>query len=151
MRARERPLIQRKGIMSVPEPLRRKGRLEVHIKAQFLASYTAKILSNEKTFDSKTDTELISRIRNCSYDIFAKSWAANKIRADSNGINRITRYNLQEESILLCDEMHAYIGIAKQVFHLRTKRMKYWSGLITEVRQLLQAWKESDASRYGQP
>lgn len=30
--------------MSVPEPLRHKGRLEVHVKAQYLASYTIKIL-----------------------------------------------------------------------------------------------------------
>lgn len=50
--------------MSVPEPLRHKGRLEVHVKAQFLASYTAKILCNDKVFDPKTDMELINRIRN---------------------------------------------------------------------------------------
>ena len=95
--------------------------------------------------------ELINRIRNCAYDIYAKSWSANKIRADTNAINRIMRYNLQEEAILLCDEMHAYIGIAKQLYHLRSRRMKYWSGLIMEVRKLLQAWKESDVNRYGQP
>ena len=137
--------------MSVPEPLRHKGRLEVHVKAQFLASYTAKILGNPKAFDPSIDAELIARIKNCAYDIYAKAWSANKIRADTNGINRAWRYGLQEEAILLCDEMHAYIGIAKQVYHLRTKRMRYWSGLITEVRGLLQGWKESDVSRYGQP
>ena len=137
--------------MSVPEPLRHKGRLEVHVKAQFLASYTAKILCNDKVFDPKTDMELINRIRNCAYDIYAKAWSANKIRADSNSVNRSWRYGLQEEAILLCDEMHAYIGIAKQVYHLRSKRMKYWSSLITEVRKLLQAWKESDVTRYGKP
>lgn len=137
--------------MSVPEPLRHKGRLEVHVKAQFLASYTAKILSNEKIFDPKIDQELINRIRNCAYDIYAKSWSANKIRADTNHTFHAWRNGLQEECVLLCDEMLAYIGIAKQVYHLKSKRMKYWSGLITEVRRLLQAWKESDVNRYGQP
>ena len=137
--------------MSVAEPLRHKGRLEVHIKAQMLASYTAHILSNPKVFDPKIDVELVNRIRNCSYDIYAKSWTANKIRADTNSVNRIYRYNLQEECLMLCDEMHAYIGIAKSVFHLRAKRMKYWSNMIMEVRALLQAWKESDVDRYGQP
>ena len=97
------------------------------------------------------DKNLIERIKNCAYDIYIKSWQANKIRADTNGINRITRYNLQEEAILLCDELHACIGIAKMVYHLRKKRMKYWSGLIVEVRALLQAWKESDVKRYGLP
>lgn len=137
--------------MSVAEPLRHKGRLEVHVKAQALAAYTAMILSNHNVFDPNIDTELTNRIRNCAYDIYAKSWAANKIRAETNSINRITRYNLQEEAILICDEMMAYIGIAKAVFKLRKKRMKYWSGLIMEVHNLLQAWKESDVKRYGQP
>ena len=137
--------------MSVPEPLRHKGRMEVHIKAQTLAAYTSKILSNEKNFDPKMDAELIRRIRDCAFDIYAKAWSANKIRAETNMVNWITRYNLEEEAILLCDEMMAYIGIAKLVYHLRSKRMKYWSGMITEVRRLLQAWKESDVARYGKP
>lgn len=137
--------------MSVPEPERHKGRLEVHVKAQFLASYTAIILKNPKVFNPEVDRELINRMRTCAYDIYIRSWQANKIRADTNRINRISRYNLQEEAILLCDELHACIGIAKQVYHLRKRRMKYWSGLITEVRNLLQAWKESDVKRYGQP
>lgn len=137
--------------MSVPEPLRRKGRMEVFVKAQHLASYTAQILSNEKVFNPQIDIELISRIKNCAYDIYAKAMSANYIRADTNSINRITRYSLQEEAILLCNEMLAYIGIAKHVFHLTTKRMKHWSSLILGVRDLLQKWKESDVTRYGQP
>lgn len=137
--------------MSVAEPLRHKGRLEVHIKAQFLASYTAQILKNEKIFDPNIDKTLIERMRNCAVDIYVKAWQANKIRAETNAINRAMRYQLQEEAILLCDELHACIGIAKTVYHLRQRRMKYWSGLITEVRKLLQAWKESDVTRYGQP
>lgn len=137
--------------MSVPECKRHKGRLEVHVKAQFLASYTAKILSNTKTFDQNIDPEIIHRIKCCAYDIYARSWSANKIHANTNTINRITRYAMQEEAITMCDEMLAYIGIAKQVFHLASKRMKYWSGLILEVQRLLQAWKESDVNRYGQP
>ena len=137
--------------MSVPEGKRHKGRLEVHVKAQALASYTAKILSNEKTFSPEIDAEIVRMIKDCAYDIFVKAWTANRIRAESNDVNREMRYRLQEEAILLCDEMMALIGIAKQVFHLRSKRMKYWAGQITEVRQLLQAWKESDVNRYGQP
>lgn len=137
--------------MSVPEGKRHKGRLEVHVKAQSLASYTAQILSNEKVFNPEVDSEIIRRIKNCAYDIYAKAWSANKIRADTNEVNRRMRYERQEEAILLCDEMLAYIGIAKQVFHLRSKRMKHWSGRIIEVQKLLQAWKESDVSRYGKP
>lgn len=137
--------------MSVPEPLRHKGRLEVHVKTQFLASYTIKILGNEKTFPPTVDKDLVGRIRGCAMDIYAKAWTANKIRAEGNAVNREMRYRLQEEAILMCDEMLAYIGIAKQVFHLRSRRMKYWGGLITEAQGMLQAWKESDIKRYGRP
>lgn len=137
--------------MSVPEPLRHKGRLEVHVKAQYLASYTIRILGNEKIFDPEVDKELIHRIKCCALDIYAKLWSANKIHADTNAINREIRYRLQVEAWMLCNEMLAYIGIAKQVFHLRKNRMKYWGELICEVQALIQAWKESDVSRYGQP
>lgn len=137
--------------MSVTEPQRHKGRLEVHVKAQALAAYTADILKNEKIFNPAVDKALIERMRRCSEDIYIKLWQANKINAETNSVNREMRYRLQEEAILLCDELHACIGIAKNVYHLRQKRMKYWSGCILEVRKLAQAWKESDVKRYGQP
>lgn len=135
--------------MSVPEGKRHSGRLEVHLKAQALASYTAKILSNEKIFDPKVDPEIIRRIKGAAYDIYALLWTANKIHAETGPINRELRFRKQEEAYLLCDEMLAYIGVAKQVFHLRSKRMKYWAGLIVEVQRLIQGWKESDVKRYG--
>lgn len=137
--------------MSVVEPERHKGRLEVHVKAQALAAYTALIVKNPKVFDPEVDEDLIKRIKSYSMDIYEKAWAANKINAETNQINRAMRYQLQEEALLCCDCLHADIGIAKSVFHLRKRRMKYWSGLITEARALLQAWKESDVKRYGQP
>ena len=134
--------------MSVPEGLRHKGRMEVFVKAQFMASHTAKILSNKNVFSPDTDPEIIKRIKNCAYDIYAKAWTANIIHAETSAMNRAWRYGLQEESILLCDEMLAYIGIAKQVFHLKSKKTRYWAELITETKRLLQAWKESDVRRY---
>ena len=137
--------------MSVPVPLRKGGHMEVHTKAHYLAVYTSKILSNKKIFKEEIDNTLIERIKSNAYDIYTKSWSANSIRADTNKVNRIYRYNLQEETILLCEEMLANIHIAKCVFHLRNKRIQYWSGLITDVKNLLQGWKESDVQRFGQP
>ena len=70
--------------MSVPEGKRTKGRMKVFIEAQSLASYTAQILSNTKTFNPQIDEEIISRIKNCGYDIYAKAWRANKIHAEAS-------------------------------------------------------------------
>ena len=95
--------------------------------------------------------DLVARIKSCAMDIYAKSWAANNIRADTNKVNREKRYAYQIDAIVLCDNMLAYIGIAKQVFHIRNNRMKYWGQLIIEVKNLLQAWKDSDVKRYGRP
>ena len=49
--------------------------MEVHVKAQFLASYTAKILSNEKVFNPKVDSEIIGRIKNCARESLIRSFA----------------------------------------------------------------------------
>lgn len=93
--------------MSVPEPLRHKGRLEVHVKAQYLASYTIQILANHKTFPPELDSELVRRIKDCAISIYAKSWSANKINATTNKVNREMRYRLQREAWMLCNEMLA--------------------------------------------
>ena len=60
--------------LSVAEPLRHKGRFEVHVKAQFLATYTAEILKNEKIFDPNVDKMLIDRMRKCAIDIYDQSY-----------------------------------------------------------------------------
>ena len=137
--------------MSVPEPERHKGRMEVHVKVQALAAHTAKIVSNPNVFNPENDPLLIEEIKRIAYEIYAKAWTANKIRADANHVNREMRYRLQEEAILLCDRLHAYIGIAKTLYHVRNRKMKHWSNMISETRALLQAWKESDVVRYGKP
>lgn len=137
--------------MSVPQPLRSKNQMEVHVKARELAAYTAHILKNSKVFDPNVDEELIKRIKNCAYDICVKSWGANRLHADTSREDRVARYRLQEESIILCGDMLVYINIAKSVFHLHRKRMKYWGEMIQNVGALLQKWKESDVDRYGKP
>lgn len=137
--------------MSVPEGLRHKGKLEVHVKAERLASYTLKILSNPKRFNPEIDEELIKRIKNCALDIYTKAWAANGFNAETSQEDRRIRYRLQLEALAGCTDMLAYIGVAKSVFHIREKRMKYWRKSIKEVKKLLQNWKESDVKRYGKP
>ena len=125
--------------------------MEVFRKAQEMASHTALILANDRIFNPKVDPKIIELIKESAYGINAKAWAANKIRAETNTFNRAIRYSLQEEAITMCDELLAYIGIAKKLFHVRSRKVKYWAKLVVDTRNLLQAWKESDVRRYGQP
>ena len=137
--------------MSVPEPLRHKGRMEVHVKGQYLASYTIKRLANHNVFPPEVDTGLVARIKNCAILMYTKLWSANKINAETNAVNREMRYTMQRAAWVLCNDMLAYIGIAKQVFHLRNKRIQYWGRLVSEEQNLIQKWIESDVARYGKP
>lgn len=125
--------------------------MKVHDRARELASYTAKICSNEKVFTPAVNAELVKRIKNYAYDIHEKAWAANKLRADTSHVERELRYTAQVEAIELCERLLSAINVAKSVFHLRSKRIKYWSEKVREVETLLQKWKESDVSRYGKP
>ena len=52
---------------------------------------------------------------------------------------------VQQESRLL-----ALIGIAKSSFHLKNKRVKFWTGKVLKVRGMIRSWNESDSKRYSQ-
>lgn len=61
-----------------------------------------------------------------------------------------TMFVLREDYFRAMDKMDGNfrdIQIAKMVFHLRMKRVKYWDDLIVEVHDLLQKWRDSDADR----
>ena len=137
--------------MSVPEGKRTESQMSVFVKAHELAVHTAVVLANKKIFNPEIDETLINRIRGCGYDILAKALTANRIRADTNSINWQMRYRLQQETISLCDEMYAYINIAKKIYHVRNKKIVYWLKILSDTRALLQRWKENDIRRYGRP
>ena len=58
------------------------------------------------------------------------------------------RRRLQNEAIEECDHLLSEIQIAKMIFHLRTKRVKYWGGMVEELKGYLRSWRESDADRF---
>ena len=49
-----------------------------------------------------------------------------------------------------CRDLLADIAIAKSVFHLSGRRVKFWSEIVVEIRNRTQAWIESEADRYKQ-
>lgn len=132
--------------MSVPEGERRKTRLEVFVKARQLATYTIQITSNRNRFPPEFDDKITTDIVKTARDIYAKAWEANTINGTKDWK---MRSSIQKESIRLCGQMLVYIGIAKGVFHIRDKRIKYWTSLVVEVRKMLIGWHESDVKRYS--
>lgn len=132
--------------MTVPASRRGKSRMEIFTKANELCSYTVEITANERTFDSRYSA-LTERIVDASVAIGQYLWSANNIKV-------VTRDDLEERRVLQrkarvkCNEMVFLIGVAKKVFHLRSKRVHYWSELVRSVRTMASAWSESDARRF---
>lgn len=137
--------------MSVPEGLRSESRLKVFVAAMDLASHTALITSNPNVFVPARGEDLIRQINRCACDIYMKAWRANHIRVDGDFVNYRIRLRLQEEAISLCDEMLAYIGLAKSVFHLRYRKINAWTEKVNAVQALLRGWNKSDTIRFGRP
>lgn len=132
--------------MSVPQPARNEGVLEINVLTCDLCNYTLKITANEKHFplDQKS---FVEKIRDCVIDIHCLCWEANNIRVAGSEERYARRIKLEAEAADLCNRLAAYINIAKPLFHLETKRTIYWMEKTLNVRNKIRAWHDSDAKR----
>lgn len=134
--------------MSVIESNRTKTVLATSVKARELASYTIKITTNTKVFLPEYRSSLTDQIVSDAVNIYRFVWLANNIRVGNDPDMWARRSRLQVEARELCNDLLALMGIAKPLFHLRTKRIEYWTGLVIETRTMIAAWHEADTSRY---
>ena len=122
---------------------RGEGKFDTLTKALRLASYTTDITDNRKVFtpDHEKTTE---RIVSLAWSIYHRARIANDIRVE-NADDLMERRKLQNQAIAECDQLLTAIQIAKRVFHLRLKRVKYWGEMVEELKNHLRKWRESDA------
>lgn len=130
--------------MSVIKPKRGECKLEVLTKARELAVYTIKITSNENVFLKEYQEAITSDLVKCAKDIFIHSFEANNVNLNTDPE---IRRKLMDQAIRDCYNLLALMQIAKPVFHLSTKRIRYWGNLTVEVRDLIRKWKKSDINR----
>lgn len=133
--------------MSVPTGQRAKSKFEVLIKARELAKYTLDITKNTKVFSPEYQTALTNDIISTAKNIFIKSWTANNIRV-TNPDHAKQRKELQESAALDCNNLLALIDLAKSVYHLKSKRIKFWAEKTITVRSFIREWTTSDTKRY---
>ena len=131
--------------MSVPEPLRRKSEFHVQVEANRLAKYTLEITSNPRVFDVKY-TPLTERIIDMTLSIAKDIWDANSLDLFDEMEHR-TRRRLQNQAIRECNDLQFYIILSKRTFHLRDRRVGYWSTLAWDLENSVRRWRDSDASR----
>ena len=137
--------------MSVPVNQRTHGKLEAYSKAYELAVYTLKITANKKVFTIEYQEQLTNHIIAAALDVYMMVGTANDIivRTDKDHGNYVERIDLQRQAIRRCGELNKLIFLAKPVFHLSSKRVKYWVGLTCDTRTLIKAWHTSDVKRWA--
>ena len=136
--------------MSVPVNRRSHGKLEACTKAYKLAGYTLKITKNRKIFTEEYQACLTDHIISAALDIYMMTGAANdkQVRTGNDYENFQDRCKLQKQAQQRCGDLNRLILLAKPIFHLSSKRVKYWTELTKETRTLIKAWSESDVKRF---
>lgn len=134
--------------MAVAEGERSQSKLEVIVRALDLATYTIRITNNQKVFLPEYRSSLTDDIIRTAKDIYIDAWTANNILVKSVDDWKI-RKSLQERAARNCNNLLALIQIAKTVFHLKSKRIKYWSEKTIDVRGYLRSWRDADSKRYS--
>jgi len=132
--------------LSVPVGKRSEGELVVNTKARKLAVYTLKILENDKYFP-RSQSVFIAKIQNCVIEIVSLCWEANNIKVGNNEDRYAERIRMQDRAASLCNRLCVLIEISKPLFHLESRRVRYWINLTVEVRNKIRAWRDNDARR----
>lgn len=130
----------------MPVPKRGHGELEVNTKARALTVYTLKILENEKWFP-QTQKAFIDKLRDCVIEIQALCWEANEIKVAGNMERYLERIKLQDKAASKCNRMNMLIETAKPLFHLQSKRCRFWIKQTSELRNMIRGWRENDIKR----
>ena len=117
--------------------------MQVIIKAKELASYTLKVTSNNNNFPKKFRFTLVDRMQRKSFDIYESLLEANRTRVE----NKYTRYDLQTQAVVSCEELLFYIEMSMMQNIITPKRAEYWSGLVSDVKHMTLAWRKRDKDR----
>ena len=117
-------------------------------KARELALHTIKICNNKNIFLPEYQSALTDDIIRTAKDIYISVWSANNILTKTSEQWKY-RSQLQKKAALQCNNLLALISIARALFHLKGKKVSYWSGVTIETRNIIRKWHESDQKRYG--
>ena len=135
--------------MSVRKDERNPGKLELSVLARRHAVYVIQITKNEKIFKPEYDSVVTNDLVKEAKDIYRYIWGANNVLVNSRETYAIRR-RYQELAATSCNLLLADVGMARSLFHLSARRMKYWTSMIIEIRNKTRAWIQSDAKRYAE-
>ena len=138
--------------MSVTVDQREEGRFSLAVKAEYLASYTMEITSNEKVFLPEYRRQLTDDIIETAKNIYLSIREANDVNVRMGTMFHVQdftdRNKLQREALRNCKRLLYLIDLAHRRFHLSSKRVKYWGRLVKSIKDRIYGWIEDDANRY---
>ena len=135
--------------MSVPEGKRTESKLEVQTKARELAKYTTEICSNEKVFPKRDRWCITNRIVNVVLTIMEEVDTANDIYVSTRG-DFVLRRKSQTIALSHTARLLGLMQLAYEKYNIDDKRIKHWTQLVVDVRELIKKWRQSDSDRYKQ-
>ena len=133
--------------MAVPEGKRSESKLRVQTAAKELAKYTTDICSNEKTFPKRDRWIITNRIVTCALTIMEEIDTANSIYVATKGDYALRRES-QTIALSYTARLLDLIELAYLKYSIEGNRIKHWTQLVLDVRELVKKWKKSDSDRY---
>lgn len=134
--------------MSVPEGKRTESKLKVQTRAKQLAAYTVSICCNEQTFPKRERWAITNRIVSTALTIMEEVDVANDIYVSTRGDFELRR---RSQTIALSNtaKLLGLMELAYIKFEIDGKRMKYWTQMVFDTRELIKKWRQTDKDRYG--
>lgn len=133
--------------MSVPEGKRTESKLEVQTRARELAKYTMTICNNEKVFPKRDRWLLTNRIVSTTLTIMEEIDLANDIRVTNKNDYEI-RNKSQTVALASTAKLLGLMELAYSKYSISSEKIRYWTGLVVQLRQLIIKWRQSDKKRY---
>lgn len=125
--------------MSVIVSKRQPQKYDSLTKAIILARYTVAICMNEKNFPKKFRWILTKDIVNESLHIITNLRKAANIELQTKDLKE-EKYSYQIEAYNSCESLLTLIEVAWPLMPLHEDRVEYWTGLVIDVEEAIEAW-----------
>lgn len=119
-------------------------KLRVVTESIELINYTQQITSNQKVFKPEYNW-LTNIILSETLNIYRLIYSANEDNLKKEYESRLGK---QKKALKTCKDLKADILVAKRTYHLRAKRVVFWTRKVNGLIILIKRWMESDEKRY---
>ena len=111
--------------------------------------HTTTVIANPKVFD-RTFKELIDRIDKEASLIYHYCRAANDDFDNRIKEEAEARIELEEKAIEQCRWLKTDIKLAQRKFHLRARKVCYWTDLVNKALTAIKAWQVAEKRIYNE-